>query len=149
MNFRYFEDFTVGEVIELGCISTTEQEIIEFAEQFDPQYFHLDKEKAKASMFGGLVASGWHGCGLLMRLMVDGMAKHSSSMGSPGVDEIRWLKPVRPDDPLTGTYQVLDVKPSRSKPDRGVVFCECTLKDGDGETVLLMRSKAIFGRRPD
>jgi acyl dehydratase len=148
MSFRYFEDFQAGDVIELGSCSIGEKEIIEFARQFDPQPFHLSHEAGAQSHFGGLVASGWHSCGLLMRLMVDGMLKESASMGSPGVDEIRWLVPVRPGDRLSGRYRVVGVKASVSKPDRGVVSCECGLINAQGQVVLLMRSKGLFGRRP-
>ncbi|MGQ0621074.1 MAG: MaoC family dehydratase [Panacagrimonas sp.] len=148
MSFRYFEDFHVGEVIELGTCSVSEKEIIEFATQFDPQSFHIDREAAAKSNFGGLIASGWHSCSLLMRLMVDSLIKESASMGSPGIDEIRWLLPVRPGDRLSARYRVTDVKPSTSKPDRGVVFCATELVNGEGQTVMTMRSKGIFGRRP-
>lgn len=148
MSFRYFEDFTPGELIQLGSRRVSEAEIIDFARQFDPQAFHIDREAGEQSIFGGLIASGWHSCGLLMRLMVDNLLRESASMGSPGIDEIRWLVPVRPDDELTGSYRVLEVKPSTSKPDRGVVFCETALANGAGKTVMTMRSRGIFGRRP-
>lgn len=148
MSFRYFEDFTPGEIIALGSRKVTESEIVDFARQFDPQPFHLDREAGAKSIFGGLVASGWHSCSLLMRLMVDGLLHETSSMGSPGIDEIRWLLPVRPDDVLTGSYRVLAVKPSVSKPDRGVVSTESTLTNAAGQLVLVVRSKGMFGRRP-
>lgn len=148
MSFRYFEDFAVGEMIELGSRSISEQEIIDFGQQFDPQSFHVDRDAAKSSIFGGLIASGWHSCALLMRLMVDGMIKDSSSMGSPGIDEIRWIIPVRPGDTLTARYKVLEIKPSTSKPDRGVIFCECELENAQGQIVMTMRSRGLFGRRP-
>lgn len=148
MSFRYFEDFTPGEIIALGSRKVTESEIVDFARQFDPQPFHLDREAGAKSIFGGLIASGWHSCSLLMRLMVDGLLHEASSMGSPGIDEIRWLLPVRPDDVLTGSYRVLAVKPSTSKPDRGVVSTESTLTNAAGQLVLVVRSKGMFGRRP-
>lgn len=148
MTFRYFDDFKAGETIELGQRAVTEAEVVDFARQFDPQPFHIDEAAAKKSIFGGLIASGWHSCGLLMRLMVDSILAESSSMGSPGVDEIQWLLPVRPGDTLSGRYKVLQTKPSQSKPDRGVVFCECELTNQKGEVVLRMRSKGLFGRRP-
>lgn len=148
MSYRYFEDFQMGEVFELGTRSVSEAEIIAFATEFDPQGFHIDREAAAKSNFGGLIASGWHSCAMLMRLMVDGIIKESSSMGSPGVDEIRWLLPVRPGDQLSGRYKVIDLKPSASKPDLGVVFCECSLVNGLGQTVMTMRSRGLFGRRP-
>jgi acyl dehydratase len=94
----YFEDFEVGKVFDMGTRTVTEDEIVAFATQFDPQPFHVDSEAAAQSLYGGIIASGWHTCGLIMRLMVDGMLRDSSSMGSPGIDEIRWLKPVRGGD---------------------------------------------------
>ena len=148
MSFRYFEDFKAGETIELGSRTVNETEIVDFARQFDPQPFHIDRDAAAKSIFKGLIASGWHSCGLLMRLMVDGLLGESSSMGSPGVDEIQWLLPVRPDDVLSARYKVVDTKASKSKPDRGVVFCECELTNAKGQVVMRMRSKGMFGRRP-
>ncbi|HKY93525.1 MAG TPA: MaoC family dehydratase [Nevskiaceae bacterium] len=148
MSFRYFEDFKTGETIELGSRSVNEREIVDFATQFDPQPFHIDRAAADQSIFKGLIASGWHSCGLLMRLMVDGLLGQSSSMGSPGVDEIQWLLPVRPGDTLSARYKVVDTKASQSKPDRGVVFCECEMTNQKGQVVLRMRSKGMFGRRP-
>lgn len=148
MSFRYFEDFAVGEVIQLGTRSVGEEEIIEFAERYDPQSFHIDRAAAKESIFGGLIASGWHSCAMLMRLMVDAVIRDSSSMGSPGIDEIRWILPVRPGDTLTARYKVVDIKPSSSKPDRGVIFCECELENAQGQIVMTMKSRGLFGRRP-
>ena len=101
MGIRYFEDFQVGDSYDLGVTPpVTAEEIIIFAQQFDPQPFHLDAEQAKNSIFGQLVASGWHTTSLLMRLLVDGLLNETISMGSPGVDEIRWLRPLRPGDTL-------------------------------------------------
>jgi acyl dehydratase len=96
----YFEDFTVGDIAEYGDKLVTADEIKAFAAEFDPQPMHLDEEAAKSTMVGGLCASGWHTCGLMMRILVDGFLANSSSMGAPGVDEIRWLIPVRPGDRL-------------------------------------------------
>ena len=98
MAIRYFEDFVVGQTIPVGTRTVTEEEIIVFAKQFDPQPFHVDPEAAAKSMFGGIIASGWHTCGMIMRLMVDGFLNESTSLGSPGVDEVRWIKPVRGGD---------------------------------------------------
>ena len=97
----YWEDFTKGSVAEYGPRLVSREEIIAFAAEFDPQPFHLDEDAARASMFGGLAASGWHSCSLLMRIIADGFLVNSSSMGSPGVNEVRWLAPVRPSDRLT------------------------------------------------
>lgn len=148
MSYRYFEDFRVGETIELGSRSVSEAEIVDFATQFDPQFFHMDRDAARDSIFGGLIASGWHSCGVLMRLMVDAVLRESSSLGSPGVDEIRWVLPLRPGDTVSARYEVLDTRASVSKPDRGVVSCRCTLTNQNGEITLTMHSKGLFRCRP-
>ena len=99
--FRYFDDFAVGDHFFLGSYVLSKEEIIAYAREFDPQPFHLDEEAARASMLGGLCASGWHGCAILMRLFYEGLLKSSASMGSGGVDEVRWVKPIFPGT-LTG-----------------------------------------------
>src|SRR6188472_4405680 len=121
MSERYFEDFEPGEVLELGSRTVTEDEIIEFARQFDPQPFHLDPEAAADSVFGGLIASGWHTGAMWMRLYVDNMLGSASAQGSPGVEELRWLAPVRPGDTLHGRLTVLETTASERRPDRGTV----------------------------
>ncbi|HEY8025372.1 MAG TPA: MaoC family dehydratase [Burkholderiaceae bacterium] len=143
----YFEDFVVGETITVGSRTVTEEEIVVFAKQFDPQPFHVDKEAAAQSMFGGIIASGWHTCSLVMRLMVDGFLKDSTSLGSPGVDEVRWIKPVRGGDTLTVTTTILDVKASGSRPDRGVVWTEWRATNQNGELVATIKGMGMFGRR--
>ncbi len=148
MAFHYFEDFQPAATMTLGSHRITEAEIIAFARDYDPQLFHTDPEAARQSTFGGLVASGWHSCALFMRLLVDGLLKESSALASPGVDEIRWLKPVRPGDVLEARLTVLDVTPSRSKADRGLVRHACELSNQRGEVVMTMRTLALFGRRP-
>ena len=148
MAFHYFEDFRSGDAVELGSRQITEADIIAFAKEYDPQTFHIDPEAARGSSFGGLVASGWHSCGIFMRLLVDGLLKESSALASPGVDEIRWLKPVRPGDVLKGRLTVIDVTPSRSKPDRGLVRHACELSNQRGEVVMTMRTLALFSRKP-
>ncbi len=148
MAFHYFEDFRPGDTVALGQKPVSEAEILAFARDYDPQAFHIDKEAAKRSTFGGLVASGWHSCAIFMRLFVDGFLKESSALASPGVDQIRWLKPVRPGDVLSGRITVVDAVPSRSKPDRGLVHHDCELTNQRGEVVLTMRTLALFGRRP-
>lgn len=145
---RYLEDFKTGETIELGSTHFTEEEIIAFARDFDPQPFHLDHAAAAHSMFGGLIASGWHITAKLMRLLVDGLLLKSASMGSPGVDQIRWLKPVRPGDTLSVRMQVLDVVPSSSKPDRGHIRAQYQCRNQHGELAMTLDSRGIFGRRP-
>lgn len=145
---KYLEDFAVGQVIEFPPRTVSEDEIIAFARDYDPQPFHLDKEAARQSLFGGLCASGWHTAGMMMRLMVDNMIGKYASMGSPGVDQLRWVKPVFPGDTLHLRGEVLDVKPSRSKPDRGVITSRYEMKNQKGETVLTMQAKGMYARRP-
>jgi acyl dehydratase len=145
---RYFEDYTPGDVYEFGPIKVTEPEIIEFARQFDPQYFHVDPEKAVQSRFGGIIASGWHTAGLTMRLYVDHFLSHVASLASPGVDEVRWPNPVRPGDTLSVRVTILEVRPSRSKTDRGVVHAKIEAINQKDELVLSMVGISIIGRRP-
>jgi acyl dehydratase len=147
MSYRSFEDFRPGETLELGSRTVSEADIIGFAREYDPQSFHIDPEAARQSTFGGLVASGWQSCVVFMRLLVDGMLKESSALASPGIDEIRWLKPVRPGDCLTAKITVIDATPSRSKPDRGLVRHACELTNQRGEVVMTMRALALFARR--
>lgn len=148
MSLLYFEDFQPGQVIDLGEHRFTESQILDFARQFDPQPFHLDHEAAAASHFGGLVASGWHTCSVVMRQIVDGLLQRAVSHGSPGVDEIRWLKPVRPGDTLRVSMCVIETVPSRSRPDRGVIKCEYQGINQHGETAVTMKTMGMFGRRP-
>lgn len=145
---RYFEDFTIGEVIDLGAVVVTQAEIIEFAERYDPQPFHVDPTAAEHTPYGGLIASGWHTCALYMRQLCDGMISDSSSQGSPGMDELRWLAPVRPDDRLIATLTVLDVAPSSSKPDRGTVHFRSEMTNQADVVVLRMVGRGLYGRRP-
>ncbi len=106
----YFEDMAVGATVDLGKRSVSEEEILRFAREFDPQPFHIDPEAAGNSIFGGIIASGWHTCSITMRLLVDGLLSHSSSLGSPGVEQIRWVKPVRPGDTLHAVLTVQEVR---------------------------------------
>ncbi|WP_394782112.1 MaoC family dehydratase [Undibacterium sp.] len=144
----YFEDFVPGNVIQLGSRTVTEEEILSFATQFDPQPFHIDKDAAEHSIFGGVIASGWHTCSLMMRLVVDGFIKDAASMGSPGVEEIRWILPVRPGDTLTISIETLEATPSQSKPDRGVTLSMWRAFNQKGELVTTIKGKGMFGRRP-
>lgn len=148
MKVLYFEDFHAGQEIDLGTCTISEAEILAFARQFDPQPFHVDHEAAKASHFGGLVASGWHTCSLLMRQIVDNLLLRSASHGSPGVDEIRWLQPVRPGDVLSTRMRVVETLPSRSRADRGVIRCEYVAFNQTGACVVSMKTLGMFGRRP-
>jgi len=143
----YFEDFKPGTAIELGSRTVSGDEVIRFATAFDPQPFHIDEEAAKTYPYGGLIASGWHTASLLMRMMVDTVLSRGASMGSPGVDELRWLKPMRPGDTLTGIMRIDDCTPSRSKPDRGIVTVTCEMRNQLGELILSKRSKNFYQRR--
>ena len=145
----YFEDFHEGQVIELGQRSVTEEEIIAFATQFDPQPFHVDREAAAKSIYGGVIASGWHTCSMMMRLVVDGMMGSSSSMGSPGLDNVRWLQPVRAGDTLAVRYETIKVKASDSKPDRGVVWSKWVARNQHGVDVCTIEGMGMFRRRLD
>jgi acyl dehydratase len=143
-----FEDFEPGQVFELGTHDVSEAEIVEFARQWDPQPFHVDPEAARESVFGGLIASGWHTGSLWMRMYVDSMLDGAASMGSPGIEELRWLAPVRPGDTLRGRLTVLDTTPSERRPDRGTVRIRGEMLNQDGVVVMTMTSRGHFGRRP-
>ena len=142
---RWFEDYVPGAVHDLGSVVVDEQEVIAFARQFDPQPFHLDKERAEHSTFGGLIASGWHTACMAMRLIVDHYLSEASSEGSPGIDELRWLRPVRPGDQLTVRITILDARRSRSRPERGIVRSQIDTLNQDGEVVMHLTS-TIFIR---
>ena len=144
----FFEDFAPGQEIDLGERTVSEEEIIAFATQFDPQPFHIDHAAAEASMYGAVIASGWHTCSMMMRMVVDGMMASASSMGSPGLDKVRWLLPVRAGDTLSVTYLTTAVKASASKPDRGVVWSTWRAVNQHGEAVCTIEGMGMFGRRP-
>jgi acyl dehydratase len=145
---RYWEDFKAGDVAELGSVTVSEAEIVEFAERFDPQPFHVDPEAAKASIFGGLIASGWHTTALFMGMFVRAILLDSASLGSPGVEEIRWTAPVRPGDTLTGRSTITDVQPSSKDPRRGTVITANEVRNQDGVIVMTLRARGFFARRP-
>ena len=142
-----FEDFEPGQVYELGSKVVTEDEIVAFARQFDPQPFHLDPEAAKDSVFGGLIASGWHTGAMWMRLYVDSLLGDASGQGSSGIEELRWLAPVRPGDTLSGRLTVLEASSSESHPDRGTIRIRGEMVNQDGVTVMTMVSRGRFARR--
>jgi acyl dehydratase len=144
----YFEDFHAGQEIDLGTCTVTEEEIIDFAKRFDPQPFHVDVDAAARSIYGGVIASGWHTCSMMMRMVVDGLMAKSASMGSPGLDGVRWLAPVRAGDTLNVRYQTTQVKASNSKPDRGVVWSKWVAINQHGETVCTVEGMGMFARRP-
>jgi acyl dehydratase len=129
-------------------VTVTEAEIVEFAERFDPQPFHVDAEAAAASPFGGLIASGWHTMGLFMGMYVRGVLRDSASLGSPGVEELRWPAPVRPGDELRGRSTVTDVRASATNPRRGTVFTTNEVVNQNGTVVMTMKARGFFARRP-
>jgi acyl dehydratase len=145
---RYFEDYVEGDVHAFGSIFVKADEIVGFAKRFDPQTFHIDPEAAKGTPFGGLIASGWHTSGLMMRLLFDHYLTHVASFGSPGLDELRWLKPVRPGDTLSLRVTVLKAVPSRSKPDRGAITSFIEVLNQDNDVVMTLKAINIVGRRP-
>ena len=152
MALRYFEDFAElvdGAPVELGSHVFTSESIVEFARAFDPQRMHTDVEVAKGSIYGGLIASGWHTAAIYMRLLVDSVIGGSDSLGSPGIENLKWLKPVRPGDTLQARFTVLEARPSRSKPDWGVVRSRGEMVNQDGDVVMQLEAVNFFGRRPD
>ncbi|GAA4017310.1 MaoC family dehydratase [Actimicrobium antarcticum] len=142
-----FEDFVIGQRFDAGSVTVDGDEVLAFATRFDPQPFHIDQQAAEKSIFGGLIASGWHTCSMMMRLMVDGYLRDSSSMGSPGIDDIRWLKPVRVGDVLRVSSTVLDIVPSTSRPDRGVVMTLWEAYNQKDELVATIKGRGLFLRR--
>jgi acyl dehydratase len=142
----YWEDFEPGQTIDLGTRTVSESEIVEFARRWDPQPFHVDPEAAKESVFGGLIASGWQTGAMWMRMYVDTVLG-SAARGSPGIEELRWLAPVRPGDTLTGTLTVLETTPSERDPTRGTIRIRGEMTNGDGVVVMRMTSRGHFGRR--
>jgi acyl dehydratase len=146
---RHFEDYVPGAVFEYGEIPVTEAEIVEFARRFDPQFIHVDRARAVQGPFGGLIASGWHTAAMMMRLIVDNFLPRFASLGSPGIDELRWLKPVRPGDVLSVRLSILEATRSRSKPDRGIVRTLCEVLNQDREIVMSLKAMNIIAcRRP-
>ena len=145
---RYWDDIKEGEVVELGSRTLDKERMVAFAREFDPQPFHTDEKAAEASIWGGLIASGWLTGSVLMRLFYDGFLKDTASMGSPGIDELRWLKPVRPGDTLTVRLTVLETAASRSKPDRGIVRSLMEVLNQHGEIVMTTKGVNFFKRRP-
>ncbi|HMK35690.1 MAG TPA: MaoC family dehydratase [Desulfomonilaceae bacterium] len=144
---RYFEDYIPGEVYEFGCVVAEESEMLSFARRFDPQSIHTDPDTAGRSVFGGLIASGWYTASLMMRMFVDNYLSHVASLSSPGVDDLRWLKPVRPGDSLSIRITVSGTKRSRSKPDRGVVHSYIEVLNQKNEIVMTMKAMNLLARR--
>lgn len=149
MNTLYFDDFKVGDRFESPGITVTEGQIIDFAMQFDPQVFHLDVEAAKKTIYGGLIASGIHTIALTFRLfLMTGALNAENSLGSPGFDELRWLLPVRPGDTLRAVGEVLELRPSKSQSDRGIVRLRYTAHNQKGELVFSVNGNQIVRRKP-
>ena len=147
MDLEYFEDIALGEAPLSGIYEVSKEEVIEFATQFDPQPFHLDEEAAKKTMLGGLSASGWHTASMSMRLLYDSYIVRAASMGSPGVDELKWIKPVRPGDRLRLRRNVLEKRESQSRPDMGLALCQCDVFNQHDDVVMTYRSPMMLRRR--
>jgi len=145
---RSFEDFHNDDVIEVGSLIVTQDEIIAFARQYDPQPFHIDPNAAAISIYGGLIASGWHTVSLFMRLIVNAVLVDSTSLGSPGVEELRWPLPVRPGDTLSGQMVVLETRVSNSRPTMGILRWRGEMRNQEGRLVLSVLGTNFFGRRP-
>lgn len=147
-NIKYFwEDLQVGHTLEIGSTTVDRDEVIEFAGKYDPQPFHLDEEAAAKSMFGKLSASGWHTCAMAMGMMVRGFLHESSSLGSPGLESVKWLKPVYPGDTLTLRQRITESRPMKSRPDVGLTRTLWEVYNQDGEQVLMMDGYGMFRRR--
>jgi acyl dehydratase len=144
---RYFEDFSEGQEYPFGPHKVTRAEIIAFASEYDPQPFHLDERAAADTMLGGLAASGWHTCALFMRMVALSWLNDSASMGSPGIDSLKWRRPVRPDDVLSGRSIVLGTRPSGSKADRGFIKMRHEVANDRDEIVMLIEHSIMMGRR--
>lgn len=143
----YFEDFKPGLFGEFGPRVVTREELISFSAEFDPQPMHLDEDAARDTLLGGLSASGWHTCAIMMRMLCDHILLDSASMGANAVDEVNWLRPVRPGDTLTMRVTVLDTRVSRSRPGMGFVTCLFEMLDGAGTCVMQLKSPLIMGTR--
>ena len=142
-----FEDFPPGHFGTFGPRHVCREEILEFAAEFDPQPMHLDEVAASKSMLEGLAASGWHLCAIMMRMMADGFITRAASLGSPGVDEVRWLSPLRPGDDLTLDVDVLEARASKTRPELGIVKFKCTARNAKGEALCEMTSPILIKRR--
>jgi len=145
---RYFENLPAGLTIELEPVSVTSEDIVEFARRYDPQPFHVDPSAGSSSAFGSLVASGIHTLALFMRRFVDGVLLDAASVGSPGIDTVRWPRPVRPGDNLAFAYTVKSARPSQSRPAWGVVVGDGSARNQDGESVLTLSVVNLIARRP-
>ena len=145
---RYLEDYTEGGRYRFGEESVNAEEIMEFARRYDPQSIHTDPEAAAEGPFGGLIASGWQTAALMMRLFADNYLTSVASLASPGIDELRWVRPLRPDDKLTLLCETTGVRASRTKPDRGILTTDVTLLNQDDEPILTATAMNMVARRP-
>jgi acyl dehydratase len=143
----YWEDFKPGDTFPMGERAIDRDEVMAFARQFDPQPFHIDEAAAERSIYGGLIASGWHTVAMVMRMMCDSYLNQSASLGSPGVDNVRWLKPVRPGDTIHAQRTVLESRASQSRPEMGLVKTRWEVFNQDGELVMTMEGYGMFQRR--
>ena len=148
MSLLYFEDFPLGEIVQYGDIEVSAARIKAFAEQFDPQPFHIDEAAARATMTGGLIASGWHTAAMLMRVNYDNFLNRSTSQGSPGIAEVNWFKPVRPGDRLSVRRTTVGARPSASRPELGIVDFTFEVLNQLGEVVMNQKNIILFTRRP-
>ena len=149
MQDRYYEDYTVGEIIKAPGVSLDESDIIDFALRYDPQPIHLDRIAARESIYNGLIASGWQVIALAFRMLVQNGLLGRGSLGSPGLDEVRWLRPVRPGDTIYPSAEVMETRLSASKPDRGIVRLRYRIDNQKGETVATLASVQLVQRRPE
>ena len=147
-DMHFFEDFHSGQVIDLGTKVVTAAEIVAFAREFDPQPMHVDEAAGRRSLLGGLAASGWHTCAMFMRLLCDHLLLKAASLGSPGIDRVRWLRPVRPGDTLAASGEVMETRASRSRPEIGIVRFRFTVVNQLGEPVMTVENPILFARRP-
>jgi acyl dehydratase len=148
MTERYLDDFAVGQIFGSGLLVVEEARMKMFAAEFDPQPFHLDAEAARQSLFGGLAASGWHTAALTMRLLVESDIKPAGGIIGAGFDEFRWPRPVRPGDELRVESEVLEVRPSKSRPEQGMIKVRTTTLNQNGEAVQIFVGNLVVPRRP-
>lgn len=148
MTERYLDDFTVGQTFRSGRLRIDAEQITRFASEFDPQPFHLDDKAARDTMFRGLAASGWHTAALTMRLLVEGELKPAGGIVGAGIDELRWPRPVRPGDELRVESEVLEVRPSKSRPEQGMIKVRSTTLNESGEAVQIFVGNLVVLRKP-
>ncbi len=142
----YFEDLEPGHSFDLGSYTVSKEDILEFAKKYDPQPFHLDEEAAKTSLYGGLIASGWQSAAIYMRIFVQTMMAKAAGMGSPGIDELRWKRPVRPGDTLTGKFTILEKKPFRGN--IGLIRADNVLTNQEDKIVMSFVGQMLFAKKP-